>query len=444
MKYGLVDLAFNPAEPRDAHGRWTAAEVSTLRDWLSASDMVKDQDAFESALSKMQPYTGTTYRGVARYTSGHKRFATLETGDIVHWQHHKSASTNRAETERNFGADTYIIKGATGRRLDYYDLEDAGIVGTDSAEREVVMPPGDYEVTGLGMSGRKNTLSVTLTYRGPLTNTVDWVTRKAAREVALSNIDLAAPRPKALHRIPPRVDTDETVTAIARILTSSARFKRTSGDFGAEVEGLEHLLQPFGVKRTAVRMALGLTHKEGGGRYGTAHSPNAVLQHHGAKLVGKVREVRDAEVYFRAAYLANAAHRLQAAMNNGASQRDALRQERAYYRLHEQARKGRLMAAAQVQHAANMFGQRDENGTLVGWYLNPLLHNEVECKVANGNNFYAEQGTVIGLPGSVHNRCGCYAGAPHPGAGMVNDAVRNIAVFTRSRPKFKVKGRKTA
>lgn len=254
----------------------------------------------------------------------------------------------------------------------------------------------------------------------------------------------AARKPQAKHRVLPRVDADETVDAIARILSTSARYKRTSEDFASEVLGLEHLLEPFGIKRTAIRMALGLTYKEGGGQRGTAHSPNAILKHHMAALKGDVRRIRDHEVFYRAAYLANAAHRLQRSMNSGASQRQALRQERAYYHLHEEARKGRLHAAAQVQRAADLFGIPDDRGTLIGWYLNPLLHNEVECITANGNNFYAEEGTVIGLPGSVHNRCGCYAGPPIEGAGMVNDAVKKIAVFTRSRPKFKLKGRKTA
>lgn len=254
----------------------------------------------------------------------------------------------------------------------------------------------------------------------------------------------AVRKPQERHRILPKVDADETVDAIARILAVSARYQRTSEDFAHEVEGIEHLLKPYGIKRTAIRMALGLAYKEGGGQRGTAHTPNAILRHHKAVLTGQVRRFRDREVFYRAAYLANAAHRLQRAMNSGASQRDALRQERVYYKMHEEARRGRLKAAAQVQTAARMFGQRDETGTLVGWYLNPLLENEVECIAANGNNFYAEAGTVIGIPGAVHNRCGCYAGAPHYGAGMVNDAVKNIAVFTRAKPRFKLKGRKTA
>lgn len=263
-------------------------------------------------------------------------------------------------------------------------------------------------------------------------------------------INLASPgvkrreRPTVKVPIPVPVDSDSTVRHIADVLKASSRFHRVPSDFGTEARAVAHLLAPYGVRTTAVRMALGLTHKEGGGRRGTAHAPNARLAEHGATLEGKVREVRDHDIYFRAAYIANAAHRMQRSMNQGATQVEALRREAPYYRMHEEARRGRLRAAAQVQTAAKMYGQPDDRGTLVGWYLNPLLKNEVECITANGRNFYAEEGTTIGLPGSVHNRCGCYAGPPHSGAGLVNDALQNVVKLQRSRPKFKLKGRRTA
>lgn len=249
-------------------------------------------------------------------------------------------------------------------------------------------------------------------------------------------------RSELKHVVPPPIDADSTVRHIAHLLSVNARFRRVPSDYRAEVEGIAHLLAPYGVRTPAVRMALGLTHKEGGGRRGTAHLPNARLAEHAATLEGKVREVRDGEVYFRAAYLANAAQRMQRSMNAGATQREALRREAPHYRAHEKARKGRLDAAAQVQFAAKTYGWKDERGTLVGWYMNPILNNEVECITANGHNFYAEEGTVIGLPGSVHNNCGCYAGTPHQGARLVNDAMENVVKFQpRAKPKFKLKGR---
>jgi len=249
-------------------------------------------------------------------------------------------------------------------------------------------------------------------------------------------------RPVVKHVVPVPVNHDATVRAIADVLKTQSRFERLSTDFAHELAGLEHLLSPYGVKRTAIRMALGLTHQEGGGRRGTAHVPNARLAYNGATLDDRISGVRDFDLYYRAAYIANAAHRMQKAMNEGASPEEALRRESTYYKAHEHARKGRLEAVSQVQTAARHWGEGNERGTLVGWYLDPLLHNESECIAANGHNFYAEEGTIIGLPGSVHNNCGCYAGPPWEGASLVNDALRNVVAFRRtSRPKFKLKER---
>lgn len=251
------------------------------------------------------------------------------------------------------------------------------------------------------------------------------------------------PKPVEKHILTPAPDADTTVRAIARVLSASARSRRLSVDFNTELDAVAHLLAPYNVGTRAIRMALGLAHKEGGGRRGTAHVPNARLAEHGATLGGMVRDVRDSEVYFRAAYVANAAARMQRDMKAGLSQVEALRREAPHYLAHEKARAGRLRSAAQVQTAARMFGQSDDRGTLVGWYLNPLLNNEVECITANGHNFYAEEGTMIGLPGSVHNQCGCYAGPPIQGASLVNEVLHNV-VRLRRAPKFKMKERRTA
>jgi hypothetical protein len=242
------------------------------------------------------------------------------------------------------------------------------------------------------------------------------------------------------------MNEDTTVRTIAALLRTGYRFKRLGSDFDFEVENIARLLSPYGIEPDAIRLALGLTHKEGGGRRGTAHSPNARLAEHGAHLTEQIAEVRDHDIYFRAAYVANAALRMQRTMRDGGTKQDALRRERPYYQMHEEARRGRLRAAAQVQTAAKVFGQQEQGGTLVGWYLNPLLKNEAECIAANGHNFYAEQGTVIGLPGAVHNRCGCYAGTPWAGAAMVNDVFRNLSALrpATSTAKFKLKEGRTA
>jgi hypothetical protein len=178
-------------------------------------------------------------------------------------------------------------------------------------------------------------------------------------------------------------------------------------------------------------------------KQGTAHRPNAILALHGARLGPDIVKVKDRDLHFRAAYVCNAALRVQRHMDDGESLTEALSDERRFFAMHEQARKGRLKSAAQVQTAAQFFGREEHDGTLVGWYLNPLLNNEAECIAANGHNFYAEHGTVIGLPGSVHNGCGCYAGPPWEGAAMVDEVFRNLtALKPVSHAKFKLKERR--
>lgn len=159
---------------------------------------------------------------------------------------------------------------------------------------------------------------------------------------------------------------------------------------------------------------------------GTATRPNARLDGHRLSL--SIRLERDREALYRGGYMLKAAERLQAAVDKNIPLRDALRTERRYFEQHEAARKGRLQAVTDAQRVGAWLGQKvNDHGrhrTLVGWYINPLLKNDVECLAANRHNFYAEEGTVIGYPGAVHLNCGCYAGEPIAGAGMVNDAIR--------------------
>lgn len=276
-------------------------------------------------------------------------------------------------------------------------------------------------------------------------------------ELALSTIGVSPFEPRkgakpvlkattaTVHVVPPPIDQDTTVRAIAKILLGVSRFTRISSDNTAETNGLYLLLERFGISKIAVQMAVGLTSTEGGTRRGTAHVPNARLN--GQSLTTPIKEVRDTEVYFRAAYLANAAQRMQRSLDAGATQNEALQREAPFYQLHEKARRGRLDSVAQVQRAAGTYGAPDPagGGTMVGWYLNPLLNNEAECIAANGHNFIAEDSTVIGYPGSVHPNCGCYAGSPWPGAGMVNDVLSNVIKLQKTaKPKFKLKERRRA
>lgn len=443
MRYGLVDLAFNPDQPRDRHGRWSSSPLSkieqdALDSWTSKRGGVRRiqhgalAETFDSAVRKLPPATGPVYRGVTG--SGADRQARLNVGDTLEWDEPKSASTAPAQAF-GFGANIYQIDTDAARSLEGHSKF--------AYEKEAVLPPGQYEVTATESAKwqvGKHSWPVYVVHLKDIT--------KGERSFAPKrSLDLASPgvkrRERAVekHAVHLPVDSDQTVRTIAKVLSVSSRLPRVGSDFKAEAEGLELLLEEYGIHGRAIRMALGLAHHEGGGRKGTAHVPNARLAEHGATLDERVREVRDSEVYYRAAYLANAAKRIQTSLNGGASPKDAMRREAPYYRAHEEARRGRLRAVAQVQTAARTYGEEDDRGTLVGWYLNPLLKNEVECITANGHNFYAEEGTVIGLPGSVHNRCGCYAGPPHEGATLVNDAMKNVVAFRRTRPKFKLRSR---
>lgn len=182
-------------------------------------------------------------------------------------------------------------------------------------------------------------------------------------------------------------------------------------------------------------VAQGIEHMLG---QGTVTRPNARL--YGHRLTLSIRAERDREALYRGAYALKAAERVQAAVESGTRLDDALASEKRNYLLHEQARANRLDKVTEAQRAGQWFGQQvttPEGSTrhLVGWYINPLLHNDPECLAANRHNFYAEEGTIIGFPGAVHLNCGCYAGEPIYGAGMVNDAIRTTNVVTLGHAK---------
>lgn len=240
--------------------------------------------------------------------------------------------------------------------------------------------------------------------------------------------DLANEDAQHVHVQQPPVEQDTTVQQIATILIAGYAADQTA-------KAIVRVLTPWGITFAAVQAALGLANT------GTRPLPNARHNHHSSGLTPHVEVQRDREVYFRAAYVANAAKRIQIDLSAGEPIRVALQHEAPYFRLHEKARKERLETTSQVQAAADMFGVPDERGTLVGWYNNPVLNTETECALANGHNFYAEEGTIIGYPGSVHPNCGCYAGPPIEGAGLVDDALLGHVEFRPSKPRFKLKPR---
>lgn len=400
-------MRYNPAEPRDAYGRWYHGTAALLK----PGDVLRPGRVVGKA----------NYDYEAEYADNDAVFVTSDAGTALRYGRTAKADPSGVLTQE---PHVYEVEPLSLPTLDPNEPKGRKVRAA-RVVREVHPKPNR------NMLRREAGLPVRKDLPPPV---YDLSSPTIVRQ----------PKPTEKHLLTPQVDHDTTVRAIAKVMLASARLHRVPSDFNRELNAIAHLLAPYDIGTRAIRMALGLTHTEGGYRRGTAHAPNARLSEHGATLEGQVRDVRDAEVYYRAAYVANAAQRMQAAMKAGASQAEALRQEAPYYQFHEQARAQRLRSAAQVQSAARLVGQFDGRGTLVGWYLNPLLNNEVECIAANGHNFYAEEGTMIGLPGSVHNRCGCYAGQPIQGATLVNDALQNVVKFSRSRPKFKLKERRVA
>lgn len=132
------------------------------------------------------------------------------------------------------------------------------------------------------------------------------------------------------------------------------------------------------------------------------------------------RQERRTQLLYRAAFLVNSADRLQRAFVLGDVNRfeSAIRADHTFFAQHLAAMRHRAAAAAQVDRA------RDRFGPILGWYLGHAAHHTPECVAAAGHRFTVVPPPIIGLPGTVHARCACYAGPdPGPHAGWVDDAV---------------------
>jgi hypothetical protein len=211
--------------------------------------------------------------------------------------------------------------------------------------------------------------------------------------------------PQATATVAPPPETDETVQHIVEILLAAYALDKTAKLMAGVVPGI-----PENIFAAAIA-------NSGGMKGHTAHARLNRLELEPGIGADIAKAAARREIYYRAAYILNAAHRIHDDVRSGVKVERALKSEREIFRSHEAARNGRMLAAERVGVAAQQFGP------LLGWYLNPLLNNERECIAANGHNFRADQGTVIGLPGSVHPNCGCTAGPPIEGAGMVNAAI---------------------
>lgn len=120
---------------------------------------------------------------------------------------------------------------------------------------------------------------------------------------------------------------------------------------------------------------------------------------------------------YRAAYVVAAIRRVWGSVKHGDSLQTALAREKPFYLAHVRASRNRQLAAAQV------LGEKQKHGDLLGWYAQMDGRTSPGCAVANGHNFSARRGTVLGLPGAAHPTCRCTAGPPHWNVGTVNAAL---------------------
>lgn len=215
---------------------------------------------------------------------------------------------------------------------------------------------------------------------------------------------------ETVHVVQPPPQDDQTVRKVAEILLTAA----------SVVAAASLIAALLGLPRRTVLIALTMTR----GRRSTSDRPNARHAANGNANRGAeadfARAVAAVDLYYRAAYVINASHRIEDNLKARTPLGEVVSKEARNYDMHEAARRQRLDAASHIGSAVA------EHGNLLGWYLDPELNNEIECIRASGNNFYASRPPIIGLPGMVHPNCGCSAGAPHFGGRMVDEAVADV------------------
>lgn len=182
-----------------------------------------------------------------------------------------------------------------------------------------------------------------------------------------------------------------TLAALVVILMAGA-------PVGTMAPSVAALLGPLGVSLASVTAALELL---------TPHLRHE-LDTEPASAAGWVARTANPR---RAAYLANAAKRIEQAVREGTSIREAVARERRYLVQHLAAERGRKDAAAQVDAMAAI------HGTTLGWYSRLDDHTSAGCRGMHGRNFSVVTPPVVegrpSYPGAVHPSCRCKAGAPH-------------------------------
>jgi hypothetical protein len=211
------------------------------------------------------------------------------------------------------------------------------------------------------------------------------------------------------HQIQPPPQDSELVRDVAGLLVAGA--------VGALLTGaLLRLLHPFGVQARAITLALRLVSR------GTSTQPRMIGQ------TGPVRAQQSEEAYYRAAYLIEAAKRMQIslyadrALPPDEAARNAIRDEERYRQMHERARQNRMAAAVDVAKIASDIGS-----DLLGWMAHPDDKVTPECLAADGCNFSIDQRPLIGWPGQPHGgTCRCIPVPPYAGRPTVDEATKHL------------------
>lgn len=183
------------------------------------------------------------------------------------------------------------------------------------------------------------------------------------------------------------------VTAVAVALVNGVTVTGVLG-------GLATAYLPAKIRAVAMRAALG------------------VVMHHPPAQEGfwgdAGRQMARQNILRRAQFTVAAAQRLNAdvtrARSTGQPVAQALlagvQRESRFYSQHLVASWNRTRAASQVDSTAL------SHGRLLGWHTVLDSKTSLECRQANGKNFFADHVPVIGYPGSVHPHCRCQPGAP--------------------------------
>lgn len=200
------------------------------------------------------------------------------------------------------------------------------------------------------------------------------------------------------HAVSPPPEDDQLIRAIAALLVVDAGIGVTA----AAISGL------VGVPVQPLHLALQLANR------GRMHRPRSV----GTGVSNRAQA--ESELYYRAAYVLNAARRIWERFMDRDTPAQALKAEVPNFKAHAAAAANRQLAAAEITRLGSIYGAR------LGWYASLDGRETPECAAADGHNFEVGQRPVIGYPGSVHRYCRCKAGPPIAGASSVDQATRKF------------------